>query len=119
MTKIENNINEFMLKTNIDTKLSVKGDLSLIGYKQWKIVQESLQECFTNIIKYSKATKVAITIEELNKFIKFNIKDNGIGCVNIEKGIGIRGIEERCENENGKLIIDGYDGFSLVILLPK
>ncbi len=102
-----------MLKTDIDTKLVTKGDLSLVGYKQWKIIQESLQECLTNTIKYSKATKVSIIIEELNKFIKFNIKDNGIGCINIEKGIGIRGIEERCENENGKLIIDGGDGFHL------
>ncbi|ENK0839626.1 sensor histidine kinase [Clostridium botulinum] len=119
LTKIETVINKFMLKTDIDTKLVTKGDLSLVGYKQWKIIQESLKECLTNIIKYSKATKVSIIIEELNKFIKFNIKDNGIGCMNIEKGIGIRGIEERCENGNAKLIIDGGDGFSLIILLPK
>jgi len=57
-------------------------------------------------------------VEVLNTLIKVEVKDDGIGCFRIEKGLGLSGIEERTMNLNGKVIFDGSSGFSVIILLP-
>ena len=57
-------------------------------------------------------------MEVLNTLLKVEIKDDGIGCIKIIKGLGLSGIEERTMNLNGKVIIDGSNGFSVIILLP-
>ena len=84
----------------------------------WNIIYENASEALTNILKYSKANKAALNIEVLNKVVKFEIKDNGIGALNIVKGLGLSGMEERTQNAGGKIIVDGGDGFSVITLLP-
>ena len=61
---------------------------------------------------------VTVNIQVFNKITKAEIKDNGIGNFNIKKGMGIKGIEERCEKIGGKVIIDGSMGFSVILILP-
>ncbi|MCY8016369.1 sensor histidine kinase, partial [Bacillus haynesii] len=46
-------------------------------------------------------------------------KDNGKGRQKIKKGMGIIGMEERAASVNGKVIVDGSNGFSVTTLLPK
>lgn len=111
-------LNEFSAGNDITNTLVFKGEIDTIAYSQWKIIYENTSEALTNISKYSKATTVTVNIEVLNKLIKYEIKDNGIGAVNIKKGLGLRGIEERCEEFGGKVIIDGSNGFSIIVLLP-
>ena len=69
-------------------------------------------------MKYSKATKVTINIVILNKVIKLEVKDDGVGCSTIIKGLGISGMDERVGNEGGKLIVDGSQGFSVISIIP-
>lgn len=118
INKIKLILDEFMLSSNIIGVLYVKGDLEIITNLQWKVLQENILEALTNIIKHSKATKVSVNIEVLNKYIKCEVKDNGIGANKLIKGIGIIGFEERTEGAGGKVIIDGSAGFSVIFLLP-
>jgi signal transduction histidine kinase len=111
-------LHEFSARNNIKNTLVYKGDIDLIGYSEWKVIYENATEALTNILKYSRATTVAIHIEVLNKLIKCEIKDNGIGTFSIKKGLGLKGIEERCEELGGKVILDGSEGFSIIVLLP-
>jgi signal transduction histidine kinase len=85
---------------------------------QWKIIIANIGESLTNTMKYANANAIAIHIEVLNKVVKTEIKDNGIGTPSIVKGLGIRGMEERSGNIGGKIIIDGSNGFSVITLLP-
>jgi len=50
--------------------------------------------------------------------IKAEVKDNGKGVEKVKKGLGIRGMEERTAAINGKVIVDGRNGFSVTTLLP-
>lgn len=118
VNKIKLILDEFMISSNILAVLYYSGDLEVITIKQWKILQENTKEALTNVIKYSEANKVNVNIEVLNKVIKCEIKDNGVGALNIEKGLGISGFEERIEEAGGKVIIDGSSGFSVIFLLP-
>lgn len=118
INKIKLMLDEFMVSSHIIGVLGHKGDLEKVSYRQWRIFQENISEALTNVIKYSKATKVNVSIEVLNKFIKCEVKDNGIGCNNLTKGIGLDGFEERTEGAGGKVIIDSSNGFSVIFLMP-
>ncbi|MCM1990484.1 sensor histidine kinase [Oceanirhabdus seepicola] len=108
--KLEDNELEIILKYNCHEDIPIH---------YWNIINTNIKEAFTNLLKYSDASKVNITFEEMNKFIKIEVKDNGKGCKNIKKGMGIRGIEERVGIIGGKLITHGDCGFSLIQIIPK
>ncbi|XRG76680.1 histidine kinase [Rossellomorea sp. GAMAL-10_SWC] len=111
-------IDEFSAKHDLKTLFVYKGNLDLITPIQWKVIQENVVEALTNTMKYANATEVSIEIHVMNKMIKTNVKDNGKGKVKIKKGLGIIGMEERTAAINGKIIVDGHDGFSVTTLLP-
>ncbi|WP_051623682.1 sensor histidine kinase [Clostridium hydrogeniformans] len=112
-------LEEFSYKSQIKTTLSYTGDLQVIDYDIWNVVIENLREILTNTMKYSKATNLGCRIVILNKLIKIEIKDNGIGTKAFKKGVGIMGIEERVATLNGKVIFHGSDGFSTVMLFER
>jgi signal transduction histidine kinase len=109
---------EFQTSNNITVILSYKGDLDKVSYEQWKVIYDNTVEAMTNALKYSKSSRISITLEVFNKLIKSEVKDNGVGCIKFNKGIGIRGIEERSSSIGGKVIIDGSRGFSIIVLMP-
>ncbi|MCX8129854.1 MAG: sensor histidine kinase [Clostridia bacterium] len=111
-------LEEFTVNSKIKSNLLHKGNLEQISYVQWKIIYENIKEALTNTIKYSNASTVTVHIEVLNKFIKAEIRDNGVGAAKIKKGLGIAGMEERSEGIGGKIITDGSKGFSIITLLP-
>ena len=108
----------FMRSTGINVSLNYKGNMDDINFFYWKSINESIKECLTNSSKYSKCRNIKVNIEVLNKFIKAEVKDDGIGQENIKKGMGIKGIEERIEELDGKVIVDGSEGFSVILLIP-
>jgi signal transduction histidine kinase len=114
-------LNEFTLN-GIETSFLYEGNVDKINFAMWKVIYENIKEALTNAGKYSKAANVVVKIEVLNKIIKVSVKDNGVGTINsktIEKGLGLLGMEERIQSLNGKIIIDGSDGFSIIMLIPS
>lgn len=118
INKIKLVCKEFELHSKVNVNLNVKGDINLITPRYFKIIQNNLEESFTNITKYSSATEVEVNFFVYNKFLRFEIKDNGEGCGNLTKGIGIRGMEERVENAGGTINIIFDNGFSIISVLP-
>jgi len=118
INKIKLLVDEFKNKGKMDASLYYSNNLDRITYIEWKVICDNIQEIFTNIIKYSEAKNVKVNVDVLNTFLKVEVKDDGIGCIRIEKGLGLLGIEERTMNLNGKVIVDGSSGFSVIILLP-
>ena len=111
-------IDEFSTKHNIRCSFLFKGNIEIITPIQWKVIQENLMEALTNALKYSEATIISIEIDVLNTMIKVVVKDNGIGVQKVKKGLGIIGMEERTASINGKIIVDGIEGFSITMLIP-
>lgn len=118
INKLKLILNQYEMSNKIKANLYYNGELKEISNIQWNIINRSVKEALTNTTKYAKASEVKVKIQILNKLIKVEIKDNGIGNLTINKGLGLRGIEERCENISGKVIVDGSDGFSVILLLP-
>ncbi|MCY6369651.1 sensor histidine kinase [Clostridium ganghwense] len=118
INKLKLILKQYEINSEIKANLYYDGELKEISHTQWKVINESVKEALTNTMKYAKASEIKVKIQTLNKLIKVEIKDNGIGSLKINKGLGMRGIEERCENINGKVIVDGSNGFSVILLLP-
>ncbi|MFN2744670.1 MULTISPECIES: sensor histidine kinase [Bacillus] len=112
-------IDECSTRHQMNISFLYKGDLDVISHIQWKIMFENITEALTNSVKYAEATHASIEIHVLNKLIKAEVKDNGKGQEKIKKGMGIIGMEERAASVNGKVIVDGSNGFSVTTLLPK
>lgn len=74
----------------------------------YRIVQEQLN----NIIKYAKATEVAVQISLANDEIILTINDNGKGFdpLKVEKGLGLNTITNRTEALRGKVVIQSAPG---------
>ena len=52
-----------------------------------------------------------------NKIARIEIRDNGVGCNSVHKGMGLKGIEERLESINGRLRIDNDKGFVINMII--
>ena len=111
-------VSTFKRNNDIEVSLLYDNNIDLINTKQWQVIVQNTKEALTNAIKYSNASLISINIKILNKIIKVKIEDNGVGNDKIVKGLGIIGMEERVEKINGKLIIDGSNGFSTIMLIP-
>lgn len=118
INKIKTALDEFSVNSGINSSLVHTGMMDRITHIGWTVIYDNLGEALTNILKYSKATGVTVKIDVLSKFIKVEIKDNGVGASNIKKSIGIMGMEERCSKLHGKVIVDGSKGFSVINILP-
>lgn len=74
----------------------------------YRILQESLH----NINKYADAKKVALTIRKTENGIALAVEDDGKGfdVQKIKKGLGLKNMEERTKEMNGKIDIRSKEG---------
>ncbi|MEX1306951.1 MAG: sensor histidine kinase [Eubacteriales bacterium] len=105
-------------RAGIKTEVIYDVHIADISQNQWQVITENIREALTNMMKHSGATKATIQFEQLNKLFKVTIKDNGRGCKLVKSGLGIAGMEERCAQLGGKMVVDGSHGFSIIMLLP-
>lgn len=84
-------------------------------------VYRIIQEQFTNILKYAKASFVSLKIMQDKKKLLLTIQDNGIGFDMSKKttGIGLMNIKTRASLFNGEVTIRSSpgQGFELYVML--
>ena len=68
-----------------------------------------IKESITNSVKHSKGDKISIYLKIEDEII-LRIKDNGIGCDEIIKGNGLKGIEAKVRKFNGDIIYNSKKG---------
>lgn len=81
-----------------------------------------VKEALSNIMKYSGATYVKITVREHPALYQLCVEDNGRGGTgNMDKntGIGLKNMQDRVQALNGTLRIEGEKGFRIFAMIPK
>jgi len=75
------------------------------------------KEALTNSLRHGKAKQVSIILRNRDSKIKLFIFDDGCGCGDINKGLGLTGIENRVKDLNGSITYgsDGEKGFNIHI----
>jgi signal transduction histidine kinase len=98
--------------------LSTSGDFSELPVNIMQILHYNIKEALTNVSKYSNATHVDINIDVNFKFVRLQIKDNGINHVEFKEGLGISGMKERVWNIGGTIAFSNDNGFLIVCVIP-
>lgn len=112
--QVENSLKESSIKGCVN----INGDLGKINYTKWRVIIENTREALTNSLKYSNCRGFWVNINVMNKMISVELKDDGRGEEKVVKGMGLKGMEQRCEDIGGKLVINGDYGFSIIMILP-
>jgi signal transduction histidine kinase len=105
---------EFFDSTNIECKFNMPDSIprvELSGERRRNIFL-AVKEALNNVLKHSKATTVQIDVEVTHKLL-INIADNGLGIdmENLRRfGNGLRNMQNRLENINGKFSIRNNEG---------
>lgn len=114
---IKRQLLEFQFNTGIKTHFDIKGDISKLNISILKVVSENLREALTNAAKYSGASNIYFTFNIYNKFIRAEIKDDGCGATNINKSLGLTGMEERILSLGGRIEFYSKDGFIINMIM--
>lgn len=104
-------------------QLNINGDCSLLPEPQAVSLFRVTQECLTNIAKHAKASKVDICLNISREAAVLIVKDNGIARslpFAHTAGIGLLGIRERVEAQQGRLTLAIAEphGLMVEIYLP-
>ena len=94
------------------------GDFNKMPPNIMEVISSNIKESLTNTSKYSKASKVEISIDINEQFVRTLVKDNGQGDVKLKEGFGLSGMRERIKNLNGSISINGENGFLIVFIIP-
>lgn len=111
-------LSEFKERSGIDFYMDIESD-NKIPQKIWLVARENIKEFLTNTLKYSGADRVIFTSKVLKGIIKISISNNGKPQDVIIPGLGLRGMEERINEVDGTLIVDGSKGFSVTMIFKR
>lgn len=112
---------QFYGKSGLVIQPIVEGISKSLNYQIRHAVYKICQEALTNSIKHGYANKVYVIIEYKKSSIRLFILDNGKGCINITKGMGLAGIEQRIYELNGTISFGSQEdesGFYIQIEIP-
>ena len=91
----------------------------ILGQPYDQIIYRFVQEGLTNAFRHGKATEIKIRFWQDDSAVTLHIHDNGMGCNEIEEGIGLAGMRERFERLGGRILAHSVtDGFELSARLP-
>lgn len=108
---------EFQYSTNIKTHLDINGNIDRINMSVMRVIEENLREALTNAAKYSNASNIYLSINIYNKFLRVEIRDDGSGVENINKSLGLKGMEERIESIGGRIQFYNDAGFAINMII--
>ena len=111
-------LGNFSYKLQIDKKLSWENIASDIKLELYRI----LQECFQNILKHAKPSKVLLDFKLANKHLLVELVDDGIGFNTNQQftGIGLKNIQVRAEKIGGSIQVlsEKTKGTTVQIKIP-
>jgi PAS domain S-box-containing protein len=104
-------IGEFTRTSGINCRYSFNPEEILIDKALALTILRVIQEALTNAARHSDATEVTLTLDAGDEEIRFTVEDNGKGIdineINSNLSMGILGMKERVQGQNGKITIEG------------
>ncbi|HEX3028105.1 MAG TPA: histidine kinase N-terminal 7TM domain-containing protein [Clostridia bacterium] len=121
---IENEISklaENYKAAGINIEISVNGSSKDLPQDYFEALYRLCQEAITNALRHGKAKNIDIVFNFTGNKFKAFIKDDGCGCLEINKGFGLTGMEVRINSLDGNVQYgsDGESGFNIFVELPR
>lgn len=113
---------ELINRFTIDTGVNVEYKTSGIPYELFPSIEmvlyRNIQEALTNAVRHGGAANILVHIIYKNECTEVVISNNGTGCKEIKKGLGLSGMEERLEIIGGSIKYEIESGFSIHMYIP-
>lgn len=107
--------------TGINVDLTVKGNIpECLSEEYYKALYSICREALTNSLKHGEATVINIIMRFKDNIADLFIIDNGKGCSQLVRGMGLCGMENKVHKLKGKISFgSGEDkGFNIYVELP-
>ena len=72
-------------------------------------------ESLTNVARYSQASHAEVAIRRDNGRLVVEIRDDGVGGADPERGSGLRGLADRVGAVDGKITVDSRAGSGTLV----
>jgi signal transduction histidine kinase len=67
-------------------------------------------EALTNVVKYGQATAAGVSVKADNGTVTVTVRDDGVGGADPAQGSGLRGLADRVEALEGRLVVTSPRG---------
>lgn len=95
------------------------GDVNNIPTHVYVVLIMNFREALTNIVKYSKASHVTVSLDSQDEYIRLSVSDNGKGCLSVKEGLGLDNMRQRLLGINGILSYHSDSGFEVVMFVKR
>lgn len=107
---------EFMKSTGVTVNFRVIGSETLVMQKMSFCLYRCLQESLTNAVRHGQASVISVDLYFESQQLRLQIEDNGNGIESIEFGLGLKGMKERLEQQQGTLSVHSQSGQGTVVI---
>ena len=129
-----NSLKELLNNFSLDTEIKIHHNLDIIKddgkikLSRAAFISSAISELLTNGVKHGNATVFVVLVTLDQAHIGIQVSDNGTGWGNIsfeqkqrklKDGFGLRKMENHVKENAGNIEIDGDEGFSVKISLPR
>jgi signal transduction histidine kinase len=104
-------LKDFSTTSGVVIDFDVRGNLFKLYTSAEITLYRNAQEAVTNAVRHGQAQKIEVLLEYRNNEVMLLVSDNGVGCSNLVKGIGMNGMKERVELLGGNLELDYGNGY--------
>ena len=117
-------LQEFQKRSGIRCKFTSSLEKVELDAETTTVLFRILQETLTNVARHAAATRVEVSLDEDQGYVRLRVQDNGRGITESEKSgfksLGLLGIRERVNLRSGTFHIQGTPrkGTLVVIRLP-
>jgi signal transduction histidine kinase len=80
-----------------------------------QIAYYCVAELLVNVSRHSQATAAAVTVRHLDDLLLIDVRDDGVGGADPNRGTGLRGLAERVESAGGGLVVDSPTGGPTIV----
>jgi signal transduction histidine kinase len=79
-----------------------------------------VRETVTNALRHGQADRVSVMVRFLAEGMRVSVLDNGRGCENINKRMGLAGMERAVRNLGGQIQFTSGEGegFTVMVAIP-
>lgn len=119
IASLEVEINRLNRLEYLEASMEIVGDPVPINNASAIIIFRILQECFSNILKHAKGSKLFVILDYKSEYLNITVTDNGIGFDLNEKslGSGMETMKKRAELINAVLEIVSQQGKGTQLIL--
>jgi PAS domain S-box-containing protein len=117
-------LQEFQKRSGIRCRFTSSFEEVALDAEETTILFRILQETLTNVARHASATRVEVSLDEEQGYVRLRVQDNGRGITESEvsgsKSLGLMGMRERVLLRSGDFNIQGAPGrgTTVVIRLP-